>query len=160
MPVPKVLAWDARKSNSAESEYILMEQAKGTQLAELWGGIDLKVKAKLVDEVVAVQKKLQSTTFSRFDRPGNVSEFPADGMIRYGRLYFKLDAFAGCSNFEVSGALPQSAKTYAEDNFVIGPIADKEASDPGEASMPALHGPCKFPHQLFLRTTANHVTRV
>ena len=43
-----------------------MEQAEGTQLEELWTGMDLDGKFKVVDDVIAIQKKLQSVTFSRF----------------------------------------------------------------------------------------------
>jgi hypothetical protein len=65
IPVPKVLGWDAGVSNSVESEYILMEQAKGTQLEELWTEMEIDEKFKVVNEVVAIQKKLQSATFRR-----------------------------------------------------------------------------------------------
>lgn len=66
IPVPKVLAWDGGRSNIAESEYILMEPAKGTQLEELWSEMHLEDKLKVVDDVVAMQLKLQSITFARF----------------------------------------------------------------------------------------------
>nr|POF05967.1 altered inheritance of mitochondria protein 9, mitochondrial [Quercus suber] len=108
IPVPEVLAWDGGTCNSAESEYILMEQAKGTQLEEVWADMDLKEKISIVNDVVTIQKKLQSVAFSR-----------------YGNLYLKSDAFEGCSNVEVSGDLTVSTKTYAEDRFVIGPVAEK-----------------------------------
>ncbi|KAK3710721.1 Phosphotransferase enzyme [Vermiconidia calcicola] len=66
IPVPKVLAWDGGKSNSVESEYVLMEEAKGTQLEMIWSDMDLDEKFKVVDDVVAIQQKLQSVAFSRF----------------------------------------------------------------------------------------------
>ena len=78
IPVPRVLAWDGGSSNSAESEYILMEEAKGTQLEELWTDMDLGDKFKVVDDVIAIQKKLQSVTFSRFGCPDFLSEYSAD----------------------------------------------------------------------------------
>lgn len=65
IPVPKVLDWDDGISNSAESEYILMEEAKGTRLDELWTDMRIDDKWKIVAEVVAMQKKLQSAIFSR-----------------------------------------------------------------------------------------------
>lgn len=65
IPVPKVLDWDDGISNSAESEYILMEEAKGTPLNELWTDMRIDDKWKIVAEVVAMQKKLQSAIFSR-----------------------------------------------------------------------------------------------
>lgn len=65
IPVPKVLDWDDGISNSAESEYILMEEAEGTRLDELWTDMRIDDKWKIVAEVVAMQKKLQSAIFSR-----------------------------------------------------------------------------------------------
>lgn len=44
IPVPKVLAWSATNQNPVESEYIIMEEAEGTQLHEAWK--DMKLKAK------------------------------------------------------------------------------------------------------------------
>lgn len=65
IPVPKVLAWDGGSSNEAESEYILMEEANGTQLDTLWTGMEIDEKSKVVDEVIAMQKKMQSRNFSK-----------------------------------------------------------------------------------------------
>lgn len=42
-----------------------MEGAKGESLGAIWSSMQLEEKFKIVDEVVAVQKKLQSVTFSR-----------------------------------------------------------------------------------------------
>ncbi|KAK5114552.1 hypothetical protein LTR62_002487 [Meristemomyces frigidus] len=124
IPVPKVLAWDGEISNSAESEYILMEEARGTQSEELWNGMDLNEKFKVVDDLIAIQQKLQSITFSRC-----------------GNLYFKSDAFEGCSKVDISGNLSHSAKTFAEDRFVIGPVAGKAFWETGEASVFTDRGP-------------------
>ncbi|SMQ51974.1 unnamed protein product [Zymoseptoria tritici ST99CH_1A5] len=117
IPVPKVLAWDGGTSNSAESEYILMEVATGTQLDEVWTDMDLSDKFKVVDALVAVQQKLQSIAFSRC-----------------GNLYFKSDAFEGCSEVDLSANLPYSTKMYAKDRFVIGPVAEKAFWETGDAS--------------------------
>ena len=78
IPVPKVLAWDGRSSNSAESEYILMEVARGAPLEGLWVEMDLGEKFKVVDDVIAIQQKLQSVAFSRFGCPGSVFESFSD----------------------------------------------------------------------------------
>ena len=65
IPVPKVIAWDGETANAAGCEFILMEEAKGKPLGAIWPGMELDEKFKIVEEVVAVQKKLQSVTFSR-----------------------------------------------------------------------------------------------
>lgn len=79
IPVPKVLDWDDGISNSAESEYILMEEAKGTRLDELWTDMRIDDKWKIVAEVVAMQKKLQSAIFSRLALSSVDSYTTADG---------------------------------------------------------------------------------
>nr|POE94353.1 hypothetical protein CFP56_16593 [Quercus suber] len=78
IPVPRVLAWDGRSSNSAESEYILMEEAKGQQLEELWADMDLDCKFGVVDDVITIQEKLQSVTFSRSGGPSSMLEYLAN----------------------------------------------------------------------------------
>lgn len=42
-----------------------MEEAKGKPLAAIWPNMELKEKFKIVEEVVGIQKKLQSVAFSR-----------------------------------------------------------------------------------------------
>lgn len=42
-----------------------MEEAAGTQLGKLWHEMKVDDKLKVVDEVVAVQKKLLSVSFTR-----------------------------------------------------------------------------------------------
>ncbi|RMY96794.1 hypothetical protein D0864_05048 [Hortaea werneckii] len=65
IPVPKVIAWDGERANAAWCEFILMEEAKGNPLAAIWPIMELDEKFKIVEEVVGIQKKLQSVTFSR-----------------------------------------------------------------------------------------------
>lgn len=48
-----------------------MEEAKGTLLEEIWSDMDLDEKFKVVDDVVAIQQKLQSVAFSRFGHSGS-----------------------------------------------------------------------------------------
>ncbi|KAH9879800.1 hypothetical protein J1614_001824 [Plenodomus biglobosus] len=58
IPVPKVLAWSGRIDNSVQSEYILMEEAIGTQLGEIWEEMELSSKLKIVDEIVTIEKNV------------------------------------------------------------------------------------------------------
>ncbi|RMX77729.1 hypothetical protein D0869_09650 [Hortaea werneckii] len=108
IPVPRVIAWDGETANAAGCEYILMEEAKGESLGAIWSDVELDEKFKIVEEVVAVQKKLQSVTFSRF-----------------GSLYNKSDAAEYSTNIDIDGSFAPSTKKYAENRFVIGPLAEK-----------------------------------
>ena len=111
IPVPRILAWDGGSSNSAESEYILMEEAKGTQLEELWTDMDLGDKFKVVDDVITIQKKLQSVTFSRFGCPDSVSEYLADIENQIRQPLFQI----GCIRRLLQGRSVWQLTTFGQD---------------------------------------------
>lgn len=69
LPVPKVLAWNSASQNSVESEYIIMEEAKGRQLHELWQKMNIRTKRGVVHEIVEVEKKLLSMSFNKYATP-------------------------------------------------------------------------------------------
>ncbi|KAI6789954.1 hypothetical protein KC361_g8216 [Hortaea werneckii] len=98
IPVPKVIAWDGETANAAGCELILMEEARGKQLGVIWAEMELDEKFKIVEEVVAVQKKLQSVTFSRY------------GSLHY-KSDHKSDAAGYSASIDIRGSLPLSAKT-------------------------------------------------
>lgn len=63
--MPRVLGWCGDAGNPVESEYILMEEADGEQLGEVWGEMGISDKLKIVDEIVAIEKKFLSVSFTR-----------------------------------------------------------------------------------------------
>jgi hypothetical protein len=63
--VPKVLSWSGRAENAVNSEYILMEEAAGKQLGEVWDEMELHDKLKIVDDIVSIEKKFLSLSFTR-----------------------------------------------------------------------------------------------
>ncbi|KAH0841197.1 hypothetical protein FOPE_06512 [Fonsecaea pedrosoi] len=67
IPVPKVLAWSGSSKNPVGSEYILMEEASGTPLYKVWEGMEIHDKLKIVDDIVDIEKKLLSISFTRSD---------------------------------------------------------------------------------------------
>ncbi|KAI4217513.1 MAG: hypothetical protein LQ351_000108 [Letrouitia transgressa] len=69
IPVPKVLSWCGKTDNLVESEYILMEEATGTQLALVWDEMELESKLKIVEDIVSVERKLLSLSFTWFALP-------------------------------------------------------------------------------------------
>jgi len=48
-----------------ESEYILTEEAAGTQLGEIWDDMELESKLKIVEDIISVEKKLLSLSFTQ-----------------------------------------------------------------------------------------------
>jgi len=46
-----------------------MEEASGTQLGELWHDLDISSKFRIVDEIVAIEKKFLSFSFTQWVAP-------------------------------------------------------------------------------------------
>ncbi|EME40309.1 hypothetical protein DOTSEDRAFT_91507 [Dothistroma septosporum NZE10] len=63
LPVPKVFGWSDTKENSVESEYILMKEAKGSQLSSVWHSFPLKQKVHVIRGIVDVEAQMMSTPF-------------------------------------------------------------------------------------------------
>ncbi|EAW24094.1 uncharacterized protein NFIA_036660 [Aspergillus fischeri NRRL 181] len=128
IPVPEVLAWSGKAENPVGSEYILMEEATGRQLGEIWDDLKLADKLKIVEDIVAIEKKFLSLSFTR-----------------YGSLYFVNDAFPGCEKAEIASDAPQSQREEIESQFVIGPVPNNDFWDKGRASLEIDRGPWKCP---------------
>jgi hypothetical protein len=64
--VPKALAWSATDQNPVQAEYIIMEEAKGSQLHEVWQELPLRKKCDIVREFVDVERKLLSVSFAKY----------------------------------------------------------------------------------------------
>ncbi|KAH6676223.1 kinase-like domain-containing protein, partial [Halenospora varia] len=62
--VPKVHAWSAVTDNPVQVEYIVMEEAPGISLADVWGDMGLQSKDKVIEDLVAIEKKLLSVSFT------------------------------------------------------------------------------------------------
>jgi aminoglycoside phosphotransferase (APT) family kinase protein len=65
IPVPKVLAYCADATNPVGSEYILMEQAKGVQLSEIWDDMDIDDQAKVVRSIIEIEAKFLAASLDR-----------------------------------------------------------------------------------------------
>ncbi|KKY20022.1 putative phosphotransferase enzyme family protein [Phaeomoniella chlamydospora] len=124
IPVPTVLAWSGDLENPVGSEYILMEEASGSHLSEVWEELEIHAKAEVVEELVGIEKKLLSLSFSR-----------------YGNLFFAKNAFEGCEKVDVSGNLPESRRLDASNRFVIGPVVDRDFWNEERSIMKIDRGP-------------------
>jgi hypothetical protein len=67
VPVPRVLDWSATEEGDVGAEYIIMEEAQGEQLHEVWQDLSLPVKFEIVEQVVEIESKLLSLSFDRYD---------------------------------------------------------------------------------------------
>jgi hypothetical protein len=65
IPVPQVLAWSATDQNPVQAEYIIMEEARGSQLHKVWQGLPLRKKSDMIREFVEIERKLLSVSFEK-----------------------------------------------------------------------------------------------
>lgn len=68
LPVPKVLAWSATSQNPVESEFIIMEEAKGSQLHTIWPELEIRAKRDIILQIVDIEKKMLSVSFDKWVR--------------------------------------------------------------------------------------------
>lgn len=66
LPVPKVLAWNSTDQNPVGAEYIIMEEAKGCQLHDVWKNLQLRAKCDIIQKIVDVERKLLSVSFNKY----------------------------------------------------------------------------------------------
>ncbi|KAH6690267.1 kinase-like domain-containing protein [Leptodontidium sp. MPI-SDFR-AT-0119] len=137
IPVPKVFAWSAAANNPVDAEYIIMEEAPGIQLEDVWDSKTISDKTEIVKGLVEIEKKLLSVSFTR-----------------YGNIYFASDAFPGCEAAKVVGDISAELKGVVEKRFVIGPVVDRDFWNGKRASMAIDRGPWESP-QDYLTAIAN-----
>lgn len=51
--------------NPVQAEYIVMEEAPGTSLADTWEDMGIRTKDKIIRDLVSIEKKLLSVSFTR-----------------------------------------------------------------------------------------------
>lgn len=49
--------------NPVQAEYIVMEEAPGSLLADVWEDMEIYSKDKVITDLVAIEKKLLSVSF-------------------------------------------------------------------------------------------------
>ncbi|RPA83015.1 hypothetical protein BJ508DRAFT_413682 [Ascobolus immersus RN42] len=113
LPVPRVLAYNARKEDSpVGAEYIIMEKAEGVPLREKWAGMSAEDRAKLLDSLVEIEKKFISKEFEM-----------------NGSLYYEEDLVPGTYDEILFKAqdLEAQAKgvSVPEKRFAIGPSTSR-----------------------------------
>ena len=126
--------------NPVQAEYIVMEEAAGTSLADAWGNMELESKDQVIADLVAIEKKLLSVSFTWLANglfSLNFTDFP-----RHGNIYFAEDSFPGCKKAEISSDVSADLKRKVEKRFMIGPAVDHVFWRGERASMPMDRGPC------------------
>ncbi|KAJ8111744.1 hypothetical protein OPT61_g5732 [Boeremia exigua] len=125
IPVPRVLGYCATPDNPVGAEYIIMEEAQGTQLLGVWDTMDLKDQVGIVNELVKLDGKLLSASLNR-----------------HGALYYRKDGFPGRVAAEVTGDIAESLKADVANRFVVGPTVERAFWEKERAVMDVDRGPC------------------
>ncbi|CAN9473666.1 unnamed protein product [Alternaria alternata] len=113
IPVPRVLAWSATDQNPVQAEYIIMEEASGSQLHEVWQDPPLRKKSDIIREFVDIERRLLSISFD--------------------------NGIAGCEPAVVTNG-PQDVDSHVESTYCIGPITRREFWAKQRSDM-QYHGP-------------------
>ncbi|KKY20696.1 putative phosphotransferase family protein [Phaeomoniella chlamydospora] len=117
VPVPRVLAWSSNSSNSVQSEFIIMEKAKGVILSDCWRDLARAAKNKIIEQIVNLQLSFSSRAF------------PA-----HGCLFFKEDVPAEKLSFSNVPSDPSQ-------RYTIGPLVDPTLWEDGRNELNVHKGP-------------------
>ena len=123
IPVPKIFASASRAGdgNSVGAEYIIMEKMQGESLASRWSSLSTKELAEVMQNIVDIEHRLFTACYSE-----------------YGSVYYKEDLGEVCNNIpsEQNGVHP------ADNQFVIGPTANRSFWTEERSQMTLDRGPC------------------
>ena len=145
IPVPKVLAYCATADNPVESEYVIMEEARGTKLSEGLDTMDLKDQLAIVTELITIDQKFLSTSLNRYE-VAPTHQFSTTTLLmklrRHGALYYKEDSFPRCETTQVTASVRESLRTDVAKRFVIGPTVEREFWEKQRANIAIDRRPC------------------
>ncbi|KAL3264652.1 hypothetical protein ABHI18_000570 [Aspergillus niger] len=112
-------------TNRVGAEYIVMENATGSNLADVWADMDLEHKVQTMKDIVKLQQKLLSLRFSV-----------------YGCLFNQKDAPPGSQPAIVEGdKYPLEVRQKIAERFSIGPVVDTAFWSNERGSMNIDRGP-------------------
>jgi hypothetical protein len=125
LPVPKVYAWSAEgERNPVGVEYIIMEKATGTKLADIWGSLGGKEMLTVITQLVQLEAKLMQTPLSS-----------------YGSIYFSTSDFMS----ERTDRRLYHDSSDSDHKWCIGPAADPAFWHDGRDELDVNRGPCTNP---------------
>ncbi|KAL3458409.1 kinase-like domain-containing protein [Aspergillus heterothallicus] len=130
VPTPQVLAWSSDMTNPVQSEYIIMEEAPGVRLDDVWADLELENKVAIMKDVVSLEKKMSSVSFNQ-----------------YGSLYYASDNVPGAFPAEIRSGIPARAMDEVARSFLIGPLAERTWWSKERADMEIDRGPWEDPVQ-------------
>ncbi|KAJ5213383.1 hypothetical protein N7449_000552, partial [Penicillium cf. viridicatum] len=108
IPVPRVFDWSATSNNAVGSEYIIIEEASGTQLGLIWNQLSPDKKLSIIREIVTIELKMLTVSFSHF-----------------GSIYFASDTVESVVLALLTSESSSELKERVYKKFSIGPTVDR-----------------------------------
>ncbi|OGM39302.1 hypothetical protein ABOM_011970 [Aspergillus bombycis] len=108
IPAPQVYAWNADVNNDVGSEYILMEEAPGTKLEDIWHVLSLEEKIEIMKDLVQLEKKMLQAPLNS-----------------YGSLYYASANIKDAVRVDIRAEVSSELKDKAQRRSVIGPVAER-----------------------------------
>ncbi|KKK25535.1 hypothetical protein AOCH_001085 [Aspergillus ochraceoroseus] len=133
IPTPQVYAWNADLDNSVGSEYIIMEEAPGTTLEDIWDDLSLEKKIEVMKDLVQLEKKMLQAPLNHF-----------------GSLYYASANIRDVVPAEICAEVSSELNDKIRHRFVIGPVAERHYWSKERAEMTLDHGPYLFSIHLLL----------
>ncbi|RAH44731.1 uncharacterized protein BO95DRAFT_464731 [Aspergillus brunneoviolaceus CBS 621.78] len=125
--VPRVLDWNATSKNAVDSEYIIMEEASGTQLGVIWDQLNPDKKLSIMREIVNVESKMLAVSF--------------------GSIYSASEAVESAVPALLTNAASSELKERVRKRFSIGPTVDRSFWKKERSSMQIPRGPWRTPRE-------------
>ncbi|KAJ5138425.1 uncharacterized protein N7515_003273 [Penicillium bovifimosum] len=121
IPVPRIFDWSATSDNAVGSEYIIMEEASGTQIGVIWDQLSAEKKLSIMREIVTIESKMLAVSF--------------------GSIYFANDAVESTVPALLTDGASSELKERVYEKFSIGPTVDRSFWNKQRSSMQISRGP-------------------
>ncbi|KAJ5353503.1 hypothetical protein N7541_006067 [Penicillium brevicompactum] len=133
IPVPRVFDWGATSDNAVGSEYIIMEEASGSELGLVWDQLSPDKKLSIMREIVTIESKMLAVSFSHF-----------------GGIYFASDEVESAVPALLTSEASPELKSQVNKKFSIGPTVDRGFWKKERSSMQISRGPWRTPQEYAL----------
>ena len=120
-----------------------MEEATGTQLATLWDSLGPDVKLSVMREVVSIETKMISLSFSQYVFSYSLSCANTYVLaVSYGSIYFASDAVEGAVPANIISETSAELKEKVSKTYTIGPTVDRGFWNKERSTIDISRGPC------------------
>ncbi|KOS46913.1 hypothetical protein ACN38_g2102 [Penicillium nordicum] len=128
IPVSQIFDWSATSNNAVGPEYIIIEEASGTQLGVIWDQLNLDKKLSIMREIVTTESNMLAVSFSHFSR-----------------IYFASDAVGSAVPALLTNGASSELKERIYEKFSIRSTVDRSFWNKERSSIQISRGPWQTP---------------